>query len=187
MIYKILIISLILFSSQVSFAAPFQSSTSLYTDEKAHRVGDIVTIYVVEQSTAQNKSGTNSDSKSDLGLGLGVEGFNDFTGVSFSGKYSNDSEKNKNFYSQEQLTTKISAQIVKIDSVGNFIIKGQKTVIVNGVEKATVLTGTIRPQDIESNNIIYSYNILNAKITHIGKGEKVKKSSFIDKIMNWIF
>ena len=56
MINKIIIISFILFYATISFAAPFQSSTSLYSDEKAQAVGDIVTIYIVEQSTAQNNN-----------------------------------------------------------------------------------------------------------------------------------
>lgn len=172
----------------ICYTASFNSPTSLYSDSKAYYVGDIVTIHIVEQSSSENRSRIDSGSKTKFGLSLGEEGLiKNFSSLSFSGGVSYDSDKDKKSYSRETLTTKISAQIVSIDSTGNFKIRGQKTVIVNGSERTTILTGIVRPEDIQANNIIYSYNIYNAEIKYEGKGISSTKPNLFARILDWIF
>jgi flagellar basal body L-ring protein FlgH len=47
----------------------------------------------------------------------------------------------------------------------------------------------VRPQDIEANNIIYSYNVADAQITYSGKGvaNTGQRPGLVARILNWIF
>ena len=179
---------IIILNPIISIGASYNSPTSLYNDSKAYSVGDIVTIYIVEQSSSENRSGTDSNSKTKFGLSLGEEGLiKNFSSLSLSGNASSNSDKDKKSYSRETLTTKISAQIISTDSTGNFMIRGQKTVVLNGSERITILTGIVRPEDILANNIIYSYNIYNAEIRYVGKGISSTKPNLFARILDWIF
>ena len=53
---------------------------------------------------------------------------------------------------------------------GNFLIEGKRSVTVNNEEQLMVLTGTIRPSDVNYNNTINSSLIADASITYSGEG-----------------
>ena len=68
------------------------------------------------------------------------------------------------------LTGTVSVTIVAINESGNFEIKGSRSVTVNFEEQLMVITGIIRPSDIDFDNTIPSSLIANASITYTGDG-----------------
>ena len=60
---------------------------------------------------------------------------------------------------------------------------------VNGDKQTMILTGTIRPQDITADNIVYSYYIADAQISYKGKGpvNQGQRPGWLFRIINWIF
>jgi flagellar L-ring protein precursor FlgH len=72
---------------------------------------------------------------------------------------------------------------------GNLVIDGSKVVEINEEKEIIKISGIVRPQDIESNNIIYSYNVANAQITYSGKGAAStgQRPGLLARILNWIF
>jgi len=172
--------------AQISSAAV----PSLYSDNRAHRVGDVVTIYIVEFATGSNSSTTTTDkqttaSASGKGSGalkfLPVFGMEGGTASSFNG--------NAKTARNGVLKAKMTARITAVDDNGNFVIEGSREVTVNSDRQLTVLKGTVRPEDITSDNVVFSYNIANAKISYRGKGlvNTGQRPGILTRLINWIF
>ncbi len=153
---------------------------SIYSDIKAHNVGDVVTVLIVETANASRESKINSSSKTDVDVNGSVTGdlgnltkFLPIFGA--SSKLANSHDGSEGTQQKEKLTGKISARIVEKTKEGMLKIEGERTVEVNGETNLMKLTGLIRARDIKPDNIVYSYNIADAKIIY-------KKSGFRNKI-----
>jgi flagellar L-ring protein precursor FlgH len=71
---------------------------------------------------------------------------------------------------KENLNATITAQVVDVLANGNLLIEGRRSVMVNNEDQIILLEGIVRPQDISANNIVYSAQIADARITYTGKG-----------------
>lgn len=163
---------------------------SLFSDYKAHRVGDIVTIYIVEFSSASNSATFNNQSQNETSVSSDGTGALNFIPIfGFSGKYGNKYKGDGTVTQRGQLKAKLSARIVEISPTGMLKIEGRKVVNINGDRQTTILSGWVRPEDITSDNIVYSYNIADAEIQYKGKGiaSSAPKPGLITRIINWIF
>ncbi|GBD94236.1 flagellar L-ring protein precursor [bacterium BMS3Abin05] len=164
---------------------------SLFADYKAHGVGDIVTIYIVEFSTASNSASSKTDNSNKAGLqsggGSGALKFLPLFGADLS--YGNSFDGKGETSQRGQLKAKLSAKIVEESPNGTLKIQGKKIVQINGDKQITVLTGWIRPEDISTDNIVYSYAIADAQISYQGKGvvNAAQKPGWITKLINWVF
>jgi flagellar L-ring protein precursor FlgH len=152
----------------------------MFIDQKARRVGDIVTIKIVEAASASNKASTNTDRKSDLSIGLtnffNLEQrfpstrkfFNPFSPVEST--YDSQFEGAGSTVRSGALEAYITARIVQQLPNGNVIIEGNREVRVNNENQIITLTGMVRPKDISADNIILSTYIADARIAYSGSG-----------------
>ena len=143
---------------------------SLYTDNKAYKIGDILTIMVVETVSL-----TQNDSSDDKRKGLIS------SAVSFIGNVGNlalekfitvdgdaDPRVETENSAQSQVIAKIAATIVDVDSNGNLIIEGRKETKVGQDKRELLVQGKVRPADITSQNTVDSFKIADAKIWYNG-------------------
>ncbi|MGE5354417.1 MAG: flagellar basal body L-ring protein FlgH [Acidobacteriota bacterium] len=163
---------------------------SLFSDQKANKVGDAVTIIVVESSQASNNAETQSgrstgvsfDGSASLGtksvpeVKLGIGAKNDFSG--------SGSTKTTGL-----IKTKISATIDSVMSNGNLMIKGSRKIVINGEEQLITIKGVVRGSDIMADNSVLSYNISEAVITFEGNGliNDSQKPGWLTKFLHWLF
>ncbi|NQS97603.1 MAG: flagellar basal body L-ring protein FlgH [candidate division Zixibacteria bacterium] len=178
----------------IAFAAPagglIGNAKSLYSDHRAHEVGDVITIEIVEVAQASNEASTEikKEQGSDVSIsGSGPLDFIPLTG--FQGDVKNDYSGEGKTTRKGKLKAKITARIIQVLPNGNLLIEGSRVVDVNGERQTTVLTGVIRPQDITPQNIVYSYNIADAQISYTGRGpvQTSQRPGFFAKLLNWIF
>jgi flagellar L-ring protein FlgH len=167
------------------------STLSIYNAHRAMRVDDILTVLITESAKAGSQSGTNTNKQNEMGVegvkGSGLLKFIPSFGASGSSKVSYDG---KGGTSREgSLVAKISARVTKVLDNGNLVIEGSKIVEINEEKEIIKVNGIVRPQDIESNNIIYSYNIADAQIMYSGKGTAStgQRPGLLARIINWIF
>lgn len=157
--------------------AIYQANTGmhLFEDLKAARVGDILTVRLVEQTNASKSSNT-STSKSTastltnptiFGRPVTRNGIPLFD-ASLGGDHSFDGAGASN--QSNSLVGNISVTVVQRFANGNLRIQGEKWVTLNQGREFIRLTGTIRPYDIEPDNSILSEKIANAQITYSSKG-----------------
>lgn len=154
--------------------------SELFIDTKARRAGDIVTIKIVESSSATNKASTNTGRKSSIAGS--VENFfnlekrypatkpffNPFGKV--KGELDSNFDGSGTTKRSGDLTAFITARVVAVLPNGNLKIQGTREVKVNNEKQLIILSGIIRPRDISPGNVILSTYIADAKIEYSGSG-----------------
>lgn len=163
---------------------------SLFSDNKANRKGDAVTIIVLESSQASNNAETSTGRNSTIGASLsgGLDktslpktDLNLGTDNSFTGSGSTKTTG--------LVKTKISAMVDSVLANGNLVIRGSRKIVINGEEQVINIRGIVRPSDISPDNSVYSYNISDAEITFEGSGmiDNSQKPGLITRLFHWLF
>lgn len=154
--------------------------SELFMNTKARRVGDIVTIHIVERSRAENKADTKTSRNSSLGLGLenflGLQDqfpkadtfFNPFGTIQGSARSSFDGKGTTS--RSGDLTARITARVTGVLPNGDLKISGSRQVVINNETQLISLSGIIRPRDISAENVVLSTYIADARITYSGDG-----------------
>jgi flagellar L-ring protein precursor FlgH len=156
------------------------SAKGFFKDERAHRIGDIVTILVsvndrakISNTTQRNRSSSNSAGMGGI-FGAAVDNLSggaidpgsaiDFTsGINDAGAGSVNRS--------EALNTSIAAVITQILPNGNLVVEGRQEVRVNFEVRDLIVSGIVRPSDIQANNTIASTKIAEARISYGGRGQ----------------
>ena len=193
-IRNILIILVILLLLPLAFkthAQEFAPVPSLFSDIKAHQVGDILTVLIYEQSrgTQSTESKTEKSHKLDTkgGPGVGPFDFIPLFEASTDTKHTHDGkgESSRN----GSLRAKMSVTVVGVKTNGDLIIEGSRTVGVSGDREVLNLTGVVRSRDVKPDNTVESYLIADAEIHYSGKGPSstAARPGILTRIFNWLF
>ncbi len=156
---------------------------SMYRDEVAVEVGDILMIVVSESSIAKTDSNREKDKDISVGGSSGQHRedatfFNDLVswipifGVSFSGKSSIDSERTSDM--SGTLNTRMSVVVDDISAGGILNLRGTREIKIEDEIKTMKFKGNARKTDVLANNTIPSDRIANAEIhyeSRIGEQE----------------
>ncbi len=185
------LIALILITGSV-FAQDMRQSSfySLFSDHKASRQGDAVTILVVESTSASNNSQTSSGRKSDIGLNAsGAVGTSTIPETQIGIGTNNAFEGAGSTKTSGNISTKISAVVDTVLANGNLIIRGTKKITINGEEQIITIRGVVRSVDIMPDNSVYSYKISDAQIAFEGNGiiGDSQKPGWLTKLFHWLF
>ncbi|NOY60353.1 MAG: flagellar basal body L-ring protein FlgH [Calditrichaeota bacterium] len=166
-------------------------ASSLFTDHRAKQVGDVVTILIVEYSSAQSEANSKSSKISDHSFSStgGAKSLAYMPLYGLKGQFKNGFDNGASTSRKGSLTGKITATITKVNENGNLVIDGLREVTVNGEKEKIGISGTVRPEDVRSDNTVYSYNVANARILYQGKGlvDKGQRAGILDKLLGWIF
>jgi len=148
---------------------------NIYSDSKAHRVGDIIAV-ILSESTQANKNAktelkkeTNTVLDPLVGLGgtpVTIKGQTLQFGINQNSKFKGDSKADQG----NSLSGNISVHVLRVLPNGNLMIRGEKWLTLNNGDEYIRLTGVIRPKDINSNNTIVSNKVANARIQYAGTG-----------------
>ncbi|MDH4321109.1 MAG: flagellar basal body L-ring protein FlgH [Desulfobulbaceae bacterium] len=157
------------------------SNQGLYTDSRAHAVGDIILVKIVETSNgskkASTKAGRNSSVTADTTALFGFEKWlaannKNFTPSSKSLQLglTNDFEGDGETKRDSSVTATISARVVEVTMDNNLVIRGFREVRLNNETQHIILSGLVRPRDIAQDNSILSSYIADARIEYSGTG-----------------
>jgi len=170
-----------------SLSVPFYS---LYTDKRAHRVGDILTVLITEESSASRTAKTYTQKKDEVATSGGGTGILDFfplfsAGVDYKNRHDGVGRTSR----QGRLWATITTKVVEILPNGELRIEGKKTVQVNQDKEEITLKGLVRPEDIGPDNTILSIYVADAQIGYKGKGaiDAGQKKGIILRILDWFF
>lgn len=165
----------------------FETGQSLVSNIKAHRVGDLITILITEDSSAKSTAKTKADNKSEStgGAGLGVLNFIKPWDMSVENKYKGDGDTQR----KGSLRAEITARIVEVLHNGDFRLEGTRMININGEKQLIEVTGVCRARDIQPNNTILSTYISDAQIAYNGSGMITDTSDpgVVTKVLNWLF
>ena len=164
---------------------------SLFSDYKANRIGDAITIIVVESSQATNQAQTEAGRSSDLGLNMSgsVDGEPTVPSVDFNMGVGNEFKGGGSTQSAGMVKAKIGALIDSVLTNGLVRVTGYRKISINGEEQIIKISGIVRTSDIKADNTVYSYNISAAEISIEGNGMIDDKQSpgWLTKLFHWLF
>lgn len=159
------------------------SFNTMYTSGYASRVGDILTIIIAENNRATEVADAEAKRKTSLSgklsgfikeriagklFGHKKDKSIDFPEFILDGK--NDFKGETELERSNTFTARVAAKIVMVDDNGNFLIEARKTINIGKETKSIVMSGTVRPNDITSENTVLSTQIADAQISYEGGG-----------------
>ena len=157
----------------------------LYEDPRARRVGDILSVILIEQ-TDSSKSATTSlekgtkntisnptilgstpsfstpgglplASNKDNNLGTSLGSAHDFEGKGASAQ-------------SNSLTGNISVTVTEVLQNGNLVVRGEKILSLNQGDEYVRISGIVRANDVTSKNTVLSTQVADAHISYGGNG-----------------
>lgn len=171
---------------------------SLFVDNRAKALGDILTVVISEKAEASKVASTATDRSTSasaditslFGLETNIGNINKSINPAklLSAGYSNNFKGNGATSRKEDLVATITTRVVEVLPNGTLRISGSKSVTVNHEQQVILLTGIVRPQDITVGNYIDSKYILDANIVYTGNGVIDEKQQpgwllrFFDKV-----
>jgi flagellar L-ring protein precursor FlgH len=160
----------------VNSGAIFQPSRrySLYSDQLALNVGDILTI-VLEEQTQSSKSAASSITKDQeieiaegtvLGTGISAKNLSLLTSLMAEREFEGDAEADQS----NSLEGRITVSVVDVLPNGILRVRGEKWLSLTNGDEYIRLTGLVRPADINPDNTVSSTRIADARIAYAGTG-----------------
>ncbi len=146
----------------------------LFADPRAHRVGDILTVVLVESTQASKKATTSTSKtdKADIGtptlLGKAITAGGRSASFGLDGERSFDGTGSSS--QSNQLTGQITVTVAQRLSNGNLIVRGEKWLTINQGQELVRVSGIVRPQDIGQDNVVPSTRVADARISYTGRG-----------------
>jgi flagellar L-ring protein precursor FlgH len=155
---------------------------SFFKDQRAMKVGDILTVIVEITDKAEIDNQTSRSRKNSEDMGIDALG-------GYASKISNilphkanpadlinfDSEASStgagSVNRQEKLVTQMAAVVTQKLPNGNLVIEGKQEVRVNYEVRELVVAGVVRPEDISADNTIPIAKIAEARVSYGGRGQ----------------
>ena len=155
-------------------------SRAFFKDQRAHQIGDILTVQVniTDKANIANetqRSRANSEDSS-------ITNFFGITKVPLTnapippGKLlttdsTSSSDGKGSVNRQEALQTNVAAVVTQLLPNGNLVVEGKQEIRVNFEIRELIVAGIVRPEDIQSDNTIDSSKIAQARIAYGGRGQ----------------
>lgn len=160
---------------------------NVYKSRIAREIGDIVTIVIVEKSMASQKATTETAQSTTMGAGPGL-GIFDFV-KTFTLNYDDKNGADATTTRQGLLNAQIAAQVIDKQPNGNLVVRGTKSIKINGENQEIEIIGVIRPDDIGADNMVQSVYMTDVEIRYVGQGVvgDKQRASLFEKLFNWLF
>ena len=181
----------------ISWAQPLPHNYSLYTDKKAKRAEDVITVLIVENAKASNDTKSATDKSQDAGVDVkplnltwAGQAANALTpAVGFAGGVHQKYNGQGTTAREGEVKATLSARIVAVYDNGNLLIEGNKEVEVNNEKEILRVSGIVRPEDISPDNTVLSGKIADARILYTGAGDnhQAARPGLLARFFNWIF
>ena len=155
-------------------------SRAFFKDQRAHQIGDILTVTVnfTDKANIANETQRSRSNKEDSGV-------TDFAGSKLlsgsaaavlpgrllTADSTASSDGKGSVQRQEALQTSVAAVVTQLLPNGNLVVEGKQEIRVNFEIRELIVAGIVRPEDIQSDNTIDSSKIAQARIAYGGRGQ----------------
>jgi flagellar L-ring protein precursor FlgH len=166
---------------------PEDQKTSMYQDQRARAVGDLLTVIIVQSTVASHEaqSDTKKDTSAKADKGIGLLKFFPDLGLSATRSTSGSGSTS----SKTQLADRMTVKVTAVLGSGALQIEGVRSTVISAEKVEVRLTGVVRSQDISADNTILSSNIADQQLTFTGKGPiaEKQKPGLISRLLRFLF
>ena len=155
-------------------------SRAFFKDQRASRIGDIltVTVNITDKANIANETQRSRTNKEDSGITdfigaetLGAQAKKVLPGRILTADSTASSDGKGSVNRQEALQTNVAAVVTQLLPNGNLVVEGKQEIRVNFEIRELIVAGIVRPEDIQSDNTIDSSKIAQARIAYGGRGQ----------------
>lgn len=156
----------------------FNSNTGmvLFSDRKATRVGDIITVVLQERTSSKKSSNIEitKDNEINAPISSGVLGLSptrDGNPIDIDLLAEREFTGEADADQSNQLQGNITVTVVDVYPNGTLAVRGEKWITLNRGDEYIRISGLVRPDDVTPDNTVLSTRIANARITYSGEGD----------------
>lgn len=155
-------------------------SRSFFNDQRASRIGDIITVNIEIDDRAELSNNSNRSRSAETSAGItnffGLEeAIGNLLGTAPDQMVNAESESTHNgsgaINREERIELTVAAVIVDRLPNGNLVIAGRQEVRINAELRELTVSGIIRPEDVTANNTVNHTQIAEARISYGGRGQ----------------
>ncbi len=166
------------------------NASSLFTDIRAHDVGDLLTVVVLETTTAQSAATTKTSQDDTVsafaGTGLFSRIFKQLPLTATNSRAGNGSGTTTR---SGTLTTTLSVLVKEMLPNGTMKVEGSRLVGINKETQHVIFSGIVRPEDISPDNTISSNLIAQVEVHYDGKGivAETQRMGILSRVFKFLF
>jgi flagellar L-ring protein precursor FlgH len=156
------------------------AANDIYRDQRALQPMDLITVVVSETNKGQKQANTEVKEQNDisasidnlLGLEASIPADNPNINMSnlIKAALQNNFKGEGTTKREGTLSARMSAMVVEVLPSGILRIEGEKIISMNGEDETMVISGLVRPRDINSENEVESAKIANLRVDFYGEG-----------------
>lgn len=155
--------------------------TSWFEDLRARRVGDLLTVKLVEKTEGAKKNKNKIDKESKTNIDTPTFLGRNPTDLSASLHSNHEFEGKGDSNQSNKLTGDITVTVIEVLPNGNLKVRGEKRIGINKGNEYLKLAGIVRSQDIDASNTVLSTKIADPTIVYNGDGAMAESNS-----MGWL-
>jgi flagellar L-ring protein precursor FlgH len=156
----------------------------LASDNKAFRVGDVLTVQVFENSSASTSADTGTRRHNHLAAELDRS-----SGRVVGGRatVNGDFDGGGSTARSNRVLITLSVTVREVLANGDLRVSGEQMLAVNGEQQRVTLEGRVRAVDVSDGNIVQSTRLADARITYVGEGElsQRRERAWWRKLLDW--
>lgn len=177
-------LALLALTSQAEDFFNRSQSVSLVVDNKAHAVGDVLTVIIVESTRAASEAGTDSESSFDAS----VSAYDSANGIGAGAGYGRDGSDVARTSRKGTFTGQVAVRVMEVDEAGTMKVAGSQTLIINGEQQIVNVEGFVRQIDLDAANQVLSSRLSNSRIELTGDGVVADGQSpnIFSRALSWI-
>jgi flagellar L-ring protein FlgH len=154
-------------------------SRAFFNDQRAHQVGDILTVKVNINDTAQfnDQTALNRTTTEDTEITnfIGANTIKNSAQAVLPGSVLTASGNSQmtgtgQINRSDQLITNVAAVVTQLLPNGNMVIEGKQEIRLNNEIRELIVAGVVRPEDIQSDNAIELPKVAEARLAYGGRG-----------------
>jgi flagellar L-ring protein precursor FlgH len=162
----------------------------LARDQRAARVGDLVTIVVSDRASAVSRGATSANRKSEVNASVTALGgptrvagpLSALAQMGSDSKLDGAGETSR----ESSLTTTLSAYVKQVMPNGNLLLEGSKDVMVNSERQKVIVRGLVRWNDLSPANRVASDRLAALEVQIQGKGvvqDAIRRPNILYRIL----
>jgi len=162
-----------------------QAYSSLTSDKRSFRRGQILTVLVYEAASASSSTDTNTNKATDVGMSMVTTNKDKSADLSINSDFTGGGALNRS----GKFVTTVSVTITDITEDNELVIAGEQVLEFNNETQKISVEGKVRKEDIDADNTIISTRIADAKIKYLGDGllSDRERPGIITRFFNWLF
>lgn len=159
-------------------SAPTAQAQSLYdeatfraltADHKSLRVGDVLTVQVIENAMATANADTGTQRRNTLGVDVSITRPSTHALIA-DAAVGSEFDGGGRTGRAGRLVAQITVSIREVLPNGDLLVAGEQQLTINDERQRISVSGRVRPQDITDTNVVPSTRIADADITYVGDG-----------------